>query len=222
MDLPPTVRPTPLARVLSVSKFPGSFPGITTVLQGQLWRKNLHWGQLSLRLPFALGSPLAILTFTILYLKDTGPHTTGLSVATHASLIPPSTIQTRQNSQDFLDDKRELVSAAGYAPCPCQSTKVVWEIWPHRVATAPRVGEGLCFKDGVCFLDPRGPVSLGTLTFGQNGGNKRLFSGCRGALLTGTGSVLLRGPPGSGKTTAVAAACSCLGLHLLKVRVPGE
>ncbi|XP_065741242.1 peroxisome biogenesis factor 6 isoform X2 [Phocoena phocoena] len=38
-----------------------------------------------------------------------------------------------------------------------------------------------------------------------------------GALLTGTGSVLLRGPPGSGKTTAVAAACSCLGLHLLKV-----
>ncbi|KAJ8779988.1 hypothetical protein J1605_012024 [Eschrichtius robustus] len=39
----------------------------------------------------------------------------------------------------------------------------------------------------------------------------------RGALLTGTGSVLLRGPPGSGKTTAVAAACNCLGLHLLKV-----
>ncbi|XP_057411357.1 peroxisome biogenesis factor 6 isoform X2 [Balaenoptera acutorostrata] len=38
-----------------------------------------------------------------------------------------------------------------------------------------------------------------------------------GALLTGTGSVLLRGPPGSGKTTAVAAACNCLGLHLLKV-----
>ncbi|XP_036104924.1 peroxisome biogenesis factor 6 isoform X2 [Molossus molossus] len=43
----------------------------------------------------------------------------------------------------------------------------------------------------------------------------RLQSG--GALLTGTGSVLLRGPPGSGKTTAVAAACSRLGLHLLKV-----
>ncbi|KAF5929732.1 hypothetical protein HPG69_002456 [Diceros bicornis minor] len=39
-----------------------------------------------------------------------------------------------------------------------------------------------------------------------------------GALLTGTSSVLLRGPPGSGKTTAVAAACSRLGLHLLKVR----
>ncbi|XP_011352950.1 peroxisome biogenesis factor 6 [Pteropus vampyrus] len=38
-----------------------------------------------------------------------------------------------------------------------------------------------------------------------------------GALLTGTSSVLLRGPPGSGKTTAVAAACSRLGLHLLKV-----
>ncbi|XP_007458290.1 PREDICTED: peroxisome assembly factor 2 isoform X2 [Lipotes vexillifer] len=38
-----------------------------------------------------------------------------------------------------------------------------------------------------------------------------------GALMTGAGSVLLRGPPGSGKTTAVAAACSCLGLHLLKV-----
>ncbi|XP_069879819.1 peroxisome biogenesis factor 6 [Dipodomys merriami] len=38
-----------------------------------------------------------------------------------------------------------------------------------------------------------------------------------GALLTGTGRVLLRGSPGSGKATAVAAACSRLGLHLLKV-----
>ncbi|XP_023575583.1 peroxisome biogenesis factor 6 isoform X2 [Octodon degus] len=38
-----------------------------------------------------------------------------------------------------------------------------------------------------------------------------------GVLLTGTSCVLLRGPPGSGKTTAVAAACSRLGLHLLKV-----
>nr|XP_035979944.1 peroxisome biogenesis factor 6 isoform X3 [Halichoerus grypus] len=38
-----------------------------------------------------------------------------------------------------------------------------------------------------------------------------------GSLLTGTSSVLLRGPPGSGKTTAVTAACSRLGLHLLKV-----
>uniref|UniRef100_A0A8C9US42 Peroxisomal ATPase PEX6 n=1 Tax=Spermophilus dauricus TaxID=99837 RepID=A0A8C9US42_SPEDA len=38
-----------------------------------------------------------------------------------------------------------------------------------------------------------------------------------GSLLTGTGCVLLRGPPGSGKTTAVAAACSRLGLHFLKV-----
>ncbi|XP_054992388.1 peroxisome biogenesis factor 6 isoform X2 [Sorex araneus] len=38
-----------------------------------------------------------------------------------------------------------------------------------------------------------------------------------GALLTGVGAVLLRGPPGSGKSTAVAAACSRLGVHLLKV-----
>nr|XP_003403954.1 peroxisome biogenesis factor 6 [Loxodonta africana] len=38
-----------------------------------------------------------------------------------------------------------------------------------------------------------------------------------GALLTGASSVLLRGPPGSGKTTAVTAACNRLGLHLLKV-----
>lgn len=71
-------------------------------------------------------------------------------------------------------------------------------------------------------LDPRVPLLLGTLRFEQNGGDKCLSSDCRGALLTGTSSVLLRGPPGSGKTTAVAAACSRLGLHLLKVRVPGE
>ncbi|XP_012628611.2 peroxisome biogenesis factor 6 [Microcebus murinus] len=38
-----------------------------------------------------------------------------------------------------------------------------------------------------------------------------------GTLLTGTSSVLLRGPPGSGKTTVVAAACGRLGLHLVKV-----
>lgn len=75
-------------------------------------------------------------------------------------------------------------------------------------------------KRGVCALEPRVPLFLGTLKFRQNGGDECLFSGCRGALLTGTGSVLLRGPPGSGKTTAVAAACSRLGLHLLKVRVP--
>ncbi|XP_048203704.1 peroxisome biogenesis factor 6 isoform X2 [Perognathus longimembris pacificus] len=38
-----------------------------------------------------------------------------------------------------------------------------------------------------------------------------------GALLAGASCVLLRGSPGSGKATAVAAACSRLGLHLLKV-----
>lgn len=49
-----------------------------------------------------------------------------------------------------------------------------------------------------------------------------LFSNCRGTLLTGASCVLLRGPPGSGKTTAVTAACSRLGLHLLKVKASGE
>ncbi|XP_052048033.1 peroxisome biogenesis factor 6 isoform X2 [Apodemus sylvaticus] len=38
-----------------------------------------------------------------------------------------------------------------------------------------------------------------------------------GTLLTGASCVLLRGPPGSGKTTAVTVTCSRLGLHLLKV-----
>uniref|UniRef100_A0A5F8HG78 Peroxisomal ATPase PEX6 n=1 Tax=Monodelphis domestica TaxID=13616 RepID=A0A5F8HG78_MONDO len=47
-------------------------------------------------------------------------------------------------------------------------------------------------------------------------GSNLAFSGCRGSLLTGTGSVLLRGPPGSGKTTAITAACGRLGLHLFK------
>ncbi|XP_004590432.2 peroxisome biogenesis factor 6 [Ochotona princeps] len=38
-----------------------------------------------------------------------------------------------------------------------------------------------------------------------------------GSLLTGTSCILLRGPPGSGKTTVVSAACGRLGLHLMKV-----
>lgn len=48
-----------------------------------------------------------------------------------------------------------------------------------------------------------------------------LFSNCRGTLLTGASCVLLWGPPGSGKTTAVTAACCRLGLHLLKVKASG-
>uniref|UniRef100_A0A452J6Y6 Peroxisomal ATPase PEX6 n=1 Tax=Gopherus agassizii TaxID=38772 RepID=A0A452J6Y6_9SAUR len=39
----------------------------------------------------------------------------------------------------------------------------------------------------------------------------------RGTALRGTGSVLLAGPSGGGKLTAVRAACSCLNLHLFKV-----
>ncbi|XP_028903299.1 peroxisome biogenesis factor 6 [Ornithorhynchus anatinus] len=38
-----------------------------------------------------------------------------------------------------------------------------------------------------------------------------------GDLLVGPGAVLVKGPPGCGKTTAVTAACGRLGLHLLKV-----
>lgn len=71
MDLPETSMPRPIAQVLFVSKFPGSFPGITSLLQGQLWEKTLQQAQLSLRLPFPLGSPPANLAFTTLALKDT-------------------------------------------------------------------------------------------------------------------------------------------------------
>uniref|UniRef100_A0A8C4VI15 Peroxisomal ATPase PEX6 n=1 Tax=Gopherus evgoodei TaxID=1825980 RepID=A0A8C4VI15_9SAUR len=39
----------------------------------------------------------------------------------------------------------------------------------------------------------------------------------RGTALRGTDSVLLAGPSGGGKLTAVRAACSCLNLHLFKV-----
>ncbi|KAM7172145.1 peroxisome biogenesis factor 6 [Macrochelys suwanniensis] len=39
----------------------------------------------------------------------------------------------------------------------------------------------------------------------------------RGTALRGTGSILLAGPSGGGKLTAVRAACSCLNLHLFKV-----
>ena len=52
VGLPPTIGPGPLAHVLSVSKFPGFFLGVTSALQGQLWRETLPQGHLSLRLPF--------------------------------------------------------------------------------------------------------------------------------------------------------------------------
>lgn len=57
----------------------------------------------------------------------------------------------------------------------------------------------------------------GSLCDWAESGRQYLFSHGRGTLLTGTSCVLLQGPPGSGKTTAVTAACSRLGLHLLKV-----
>ncbi|XP_010212728.1 PREDICTED: peroxisome assembly factor 2-like [Tinamus guttatus] len=38
-----------------------------------------------------------------------------------------------------------------------------------------------------------------------------------GTALSGAGSILLSGPSGSGKLTAVKVACSCLNLHLFKV-----
>lgn len=61
----------------------------------------------------------------------------------------------------------------------------------------------------------------GSLCDWAESGRQYLFSHGRGTLLTGTSCVLLQGPPGSGKTTAVTAACSRLGLHLLKVKSPG-
>lgn len=68
VDLPQTSLPRPPAHLLSVSRFPDSFPRMTSILQGWLLRKNLHQGQLSLRLPFPLGIPPATLTFTSLTL----------------------------------------------------------------------------------------------------------------------------------------------------------
>lgn len=43
---------------------------------------------------------------------------------------------------------------------------------------------------------------------------------CRRGALSGVGSVLLSGPSGSGKLTAVRAVCTCLNLHLCKVTPP--
>lgn len=61
----------------------------------------------------------------------------------------------------------------------------------------------------------------GSLCDWAESGRQYLFCHCRGALLTGTSCVLLQGPPGSGKTTAVTAACSRLGLQMLKVKSSG-
>lgn len=67
----------------------------------------------------------------------------------------------------------------------------------------------------------QGSLCYWGLNIWTESGEQYLFSNCRGTLLTGTSCVLLRGPPGSGKTTAVTAACRRLGLHLLKVKASG-
>ena len=100
---------------------------------------------------------------------------------------------------------------------PARIPLMVWEIRPHYMVMT-LAGRGASRRVSAFWI--WGGLCHWELPSGQDRGSKCLFSGCRGALLTGTGSVLLRGPPGSGKTTAVAAACSRLGLHLLKVRVP--
>lgn len=132
----------------------------------------------------------------------------------------------RHNSQGFDDiegsvDKRQLSWLLDMLHAPARAPQVAWEIRLLHVETSLK--EGMPQGERKCLLSrSRVPMLWGARKFEQNGGDKCPFSGYRGALLTGTSSVLLRGPPGSGKTTAVTAACSRLGLHLLKVRVPGE
>lgn len=162
-----------------------------------------------------MGSPLAILAFTALGPNATAPQTTGLSVDTDLPLTPLDIIQGFKGS----DDKRELFWLLDTLRAPARAPEVAWELWLHHVQTA--LEEEGCHKEReVPAFSIQG--SLCCWGFEQSGGDQCLLSGCRGTLLTGTSSVLLRGPPGSGKTTAVTAACSRLGLHLLKVRVPGE
>lgn len=145
VDLPQTSMPRPLAHVLSVSKFLGSFLGIISILQGRLGRKNLYQRQLSLRLPFPLGSPLAILSFTTLAPKDAVPHTTGLSVDTDPSLIP------RDSRPDITVKAllkavttRELFWLVDILHASARAPRVVWEIQPHHMETA--LEEGGCLK----------------------------------------------------------------------------
>lgn len=171
---------------------------------------------MSLRLPFPLGSPLASLAFTALGPNATAPQAAGLSVDTDLPLTPLGVIQGFTGGSD---DKRELFWLLDALRAPARAPEVAWELWLHHVQIA--LEEEGCHKEReVPAFSIRG--SLCCWGFEQSGGGQCLPSRCRGALLTGTSSVLLRGPPGSGKTTAVTAACSRLGLHLLKVRVPGE
>lgn len=173
--------------------------------------------------PFALGEPTS---HPGLHHPDPERHSPPYHWPTcrHRPCPDSSMVQTRHNSQGFFEnsgDKRYLVLAVGHAPWPCQSTTGGVGSMASRCGDSP--GRG-CLKEGetgCLHCGSKGPSVLRDPKVGAEWRRQSLFSGCRGALLTGTGSVLLRGPPGSGKTTAVAAACSRLGLHLLKVRVPG-
>lgn len=116
-----------------------------------------------------------------------------------------------------------LGSTEGAVVCGCKVLSVLlpehqrWhETRPQTVETAwaglrEAQGETGCLGD---------PCYWGLNIWAEHGG-QYLFSNCRGTLLTGSSCALLRGPPGSGKTTAVTAACSRLGLHLLKVKASG-
>uniref|UniRef100_F7GL01 Peroxisomal ATPase PEX6 n=1 Tax=Monodelphis domestica TaxID=13616 RepID=F7GL01_MONDO len=112
----------------------------------------------------------------------------------------------------------EIVSSPHY------STSGNYDQALYQHFETPRVvqeGDILCVPTvGQAEILERSPEKLFSTSLGgqkiYSEGSNLAFSGCRGSLLTGTGSVLLRGPPGSGKTTAITAACGRLGLHLFK------
>lgn len=139
--------------------------------------------------------------------KDIVPHSSGPSSNPDPSICS----QTRPIKLGFTE-------TAKCSQCLCQSTR-------------PAVGQGLSVETawmGVREAEERqdayeiqGSLCYWGLNIWTESGGQYLFSNCRGTLLTGTSCALLRGPPGSGKTTAVTAACRRLGLHLLKVKASG-
>ncbi|XP_060046802.1 peroxisome biogenesis factor 6 [Erinaceus europaeus] len=146
----------------------------------------------------------------------------------HIEIVSSPHYNTNGNYDHALYRHFQITRAVQEGDVLCVPTVGQVEILEGNPEKLPRYAAASCSTAGIVYLSVVVPQFFPHNVYKKENNNNK--SSCRmesqacvfwfrGALLTGASSVLLRGPPGSGKTTAVAAACNRLGLHLMKVRI---